>query len=501
MNIYFHSSLYIENSLNKGENNMSEEKHILTREEWIQKIRDEGKTETIRNEMIRLGFWNEKSLSEEEKQQQVIEDEEYQLLSKELQALKKRTAQIENVDVLLKEARQRRIEESKQRRALRKEERAKAQAEAKKQWLEYKASHIVHTGDEVSAGLSTFDTDEPKLMQHQLPLIRSAIQLAEELEISISELKWLTYHRKTSTINHYTYFTIPKKNGGRREISAPKTKLKHAQTWIKDNILNCLPIHTIAYGFVMGRNTIDNAKNHVGKAAVVKLDLKDFFPSISFKRVKGLFQSFGYSPAISTLFALLCTEPPRKEVLFADKTYHVAMADRQLPQGACTSPAITNLLCRRLDEKLTHLAASKGFQYTRYADDLTFSCDETAIKQIGSLLSTVRSVIHFEGFTINEEKTRVLRSARRQRVTGIVVNQKPNLSRKELRNFKALLYNVEKHGLVAENHRKHPNFWAYINGYVSYVQMVRPDIGAKFATQVERIGEKYAFQVKENVSK
>jgi retron-type reverse transcriptase len=475
---------------------MSEENKMLTREEWIAKIQSKGKNETIRNEMIRLGFWEAPNLSDEEREQQAKEDEEYKEVRKELQALQKQSKQLKNIDFLLKEARKRRIEESKQRRAERKEQRVKAQAEAKEKWEQYRETHVIHVGDGVSAGLSSIDTDEAKLMHHQLPLIRSAMQLSEDMGLSLSELKWLTYHRNTATINHYTRFTIPKKSGGSREISAPKTKLRKAQAWIKANILDKLTVHDAAYGFVTGKSTVNNAKPHIGKNAVIKFDLKDFFPSISFVRVRGLFESLGYSRAISTLFALICTEPPRKEVEFDGKMYYVAMSERQLPQGACTSPTITNLLCRRLDEKLTQLATDKGFTYTRYADDLTFSGSEEALTQIGSLMNNVRSIVAFEGFVVNEEKTRVLRAGRRQRVTGIVVNEKTNLTRKDIRNFRALLHNVEKKGLEEENHKNHPHFWEYINGYVSYVQMVRPDIGQKFAAQVLRIAKKYGLPVR-----
>jgi RNA-directed DNA polymerase len=472
---------------------MSEENKVLTREEWISKIRSEGKAETIRNEMIRLGFWEAPNLSDEECEQQAKEDEEYKEVRKELQALQKQSKQLKDIDFLLKEARKRRIEESKKRRAERKAEREKAQTEAKEKWEIYRENHVIHVGDGISAGLTAIETDEAKLMQNQLPLIRSAMQLANDMNITLSELKWLTYHRNTATINHYQHFTIPKKSGGKREISAPKSKLRTAQSWIKENILDHLTIHEAAHGFVTGKSTLDNAQHHIGKDAVVKFDLKDFFPSISFVRVRGLFESFGYSRAISTLFALIGTEPPRKEVEFNGKMYYVAIDERQLPQGACTSPTITNLLCRRLDEKLTRLASDKGFTYTRYADDLTFSGDGTALKEIGSLMSNVRSIVRYEGFVVNEEKTRVLRTGRRQRVTGIVVNEKANLTRKDLRSFRALLHNVEKNGLEEQNHKNHPHFWEYINGYVSYIQMVRPDIGKKFASQVLRITEKYGL--------
>lgn len=480
---------------------MSEENKVLTREEWISKIRSEGKAETIRSEMIRLGFWEAPTLSEEEKEQQAKEDEEYKEVRKELQGLQKKSKQLKDIDYLLKEARKRRIEESKKRRAERKIERKKAQAEAKEKWKTYQDNHVIHTGDGVSAGLASTETNETKLMQNQLPLIRSALQLANDMNITLSELKWLTYHRNTATINHYQHFTIPKKSGGTREISAPKSKLRAAQSWIKENILDHLAVHDAAYGFVPGKSTVDNANHHIRKDAVVKFDLKDFFPSISFVRVRGLFESLGYSRAISTLFALICTEPPRKEVEFNGKTYFVAMNERQLPQGACTSPSITNLLCRRLDEKLNQLAADKDFTYTRYADDLTFSANGESLKQIGSLMNNVRSIVSWEGFIVNEKKTRVLRTGRRQRVTGIVVNEKTNLTRKDIRSFRALLHNIEHRGLEEENHKNHPHFWEYINGYVSYVQMVRPDIGRKFALQVQRIAAKYGLPIRVHAKK
>lgn len=480
---------------------MSEEQRPLTREEWRQLVKEAGgREEFIKKEMIRLGFWIERPLTPEEQEQAEREEAELKQLEAELAELQQRLQQIPNLKQLLKEARQQRIEESRRRREERRKAREQAREEARKRWEEYKAAHVVHVGEGYSAGLNHDTYDEGKLIQLGIPLIRSALELAEVMGISLSKLKWLTYHRNAATLCHYYRFTIPKKSGGEREISAPKAELRQAQAWIKENILEKLPVHPSAYGFVPGRSTLDNAKPHLRQEIVIKMDLKDFFPTIHFWRVRGLFQSFGYSEAVSTLFALLCTEPPRKEVEFDGKYYYVAMGERQLPQGACTSPAITNLICRRLDEKLTRLAEANGFVYTRYADDLTFSCGKDKAHRIGYLMKTVRAIVRFEGFEVNEEKTRVLRSSRRQKVTGIVVNEKPNISRKELRRFRAILHNVEKHGLEAENRFNHPNFWSYIQGYASYVSMVRPDLGKKFAMQIERIAEKYSLPTTTKVS-
>ncbi|PTM58419.1 reverse transcriptase family protein [Desmospora activa] len=473
----------------------SQETQQLTREEWIQRIREETKGEVIKKEMIRLGFWSEEPLPPEEKEQQEQEDREFARLQKELQALQQESEKLEDTDTLIREARKKRIEESKRKRAERKAEREQRLAEAKKRWEEYQANHVVHAGIGVSAGLQNHTMNGYQLEQLGLPILTSPAIMAAEMGIELSRLKWLTYHRDTAALSHYHRFTIPKKSGGRRIISAPKPELRHAQEWVKTYIVDRVPVHEAAYGFIPKRSTVDNAQHHLQRAAVIKMDLKDFFPSITFQRVKGLFQSFGYSEAVSTLLALLTTEPPREKVSFDGKFYYVAVGKRQLPQGACTSPGITNLICRRLDARLTELAEKMGFTYTRYADDLTFSCDQDGLEQLGVLLRGVRDIVRFEGLQVNEKKTRVLRASRRQRVTGIVVNDKPSLPRQELRTFRALLHNVEKNGLEAENRENRPHFWEYIQGYVSYVRMVRPDLGEQFGEQLQRIAAKYGLKL------
>jgi retron-type reverse transcriptase len=454
-----------------------------------------GKKELIRSEMIRLGFWKAEFLSPEEERQQALEDEEYARLLDELRRLQKEAGKLENMDHLVREARQKRIVESKKRRAERKERREKERAEAMERWLRHKETHVIHAGEGVSFGLNSWEQDEEKLKEMDLPLLGSASELAEAMGISLSKLKWLTYHRDTATLCHYTRFTIPKKNGGVREISAPKPELRKAQEWVKVNILDRIPPHSAAYGFVPGRSIVDNAACHLGRAVVIKMDVKDFFPSITFRRVKGLFRSFGYSEGIATLLALLCTEPPRQEVEFDGMFYYVAMGERQLPQGACTSPAITNLMCRRLDARLQGLAEANGFTYTRYADDLTFSGESKAAERVGRVIHSARAILRFEGFAVNDEKTRILRSSGRQRVTGIVVNEKPNLSRRELRRFRALLHNVEKYGPERENQTNNPRFWESVIGYASYVRMVRPDLEVRLAEKLARISREHGLPI------
>ncbi|MBD1373149.1 RNA-directed DNA polymerase [Hazenella sp. IB182357] len=474
---------------------MSEDSKSLTRAEWYERIKQEGKYEAIRSDMLRLGFYQEPEVSPQKKEQWKQEDEAYQQLLQELQQVQLEAGKLPKINDLLAEARQKRIAASRQKRVERKAVRLKEKEKQQAHWQQYKADHIIHLGRGVSAGLQQQETDETRLNKLGLPVLTSSKQIATQIGLSLSELKWLTYHRNTATISHYHHFTIPKKNGEKRVISSPKPLLRIAQSWIKEAILDHIDVSPHALGFLPQKNIMDNARPHVKKDLIAKMDLKDFFPTITFWRVRGLFQSFGYSEAISTLLALVCTEPPRKKVSFAGKVYHVALGERQLPQGACTSPALTNIICRRLDSRMNGLADSLNMTYTRYADDLTFSGTKVKNHHIRTLLSKSRSIITFEGFHINEEKTRILRATQRQKVTGIVVNKKLNISRQELRSFRALLHNVKRSGLVEENRDQHPYFWGYIIGYAGYIRMVRPDLTQRIASELIEIAQKYQQEI------
>jgi hypothetical protein len=204
---------------------------------------------------------------------------------------------------------------------------------------------------------------------------------------------------------------------------------------------------------------------------VINCDLTDFFPSITVHRVIGLFRQIGYSPAVATILALLVTESPRRRVLFQGKPWWVATGPRGLPQGACTSPAISNLIARRMDARLAGISRKLGWTYTRYADDLTFSTQQTP-ERIGYLLARIRHITGDESFKVNEKKTRVLKPAARQSVTGVVVNAKPAVPRKLRRQMRAVLHNAGKTSLQAQNRRRHPHFASWIRGMIGYIGMV-----------------------------
>lgn len=348
-----------------------------------------------------------------------------------------------------------------------------------------KATDIIYLGRGVSGGLSERTSDSEKLQQFDLPILHKPAELAEALEIEIPKLRSLAFHHEAARFVHYVTFKVPKRSGGERELSAPLGRIAQPQRWILEEILNKVPLHDAAHGFVAGRSTVTNAAVHLGKQVVVNADLKDFFPSITFPRVRGFLQALGYSPAIATLLALLCTESPRRKVKYAGQTMHVALGPRCLPQGACTSPALSNLVSYRLDARLTGIATKLGWNYTRYADDLTFSSDEPS--QTGYLLARLRHIAGEEGFEVNEKKTRVLRPSTAQTVTGIVVNEKVNVPRRHLKRLRAILHRAKTEGLEAQNRENHPHFESWLRGHIAYVSMVNPQQGHRLQTALEQV--------------
>src|SRR5262249_32176 len=219
------------------------------------------------------------------------------------------------------------------------------------------------------------------------PILSTPTELAAALGLSVPRLRWLAFHTEVAARVHYVSFTVPKKSGGTRTLSAPHRTLGAAQKWIWANIVNKLAVEAPAHGFLPGRSILSNAKIHAGQGVVVNMDLEGFFPSITFPRVRSVFHRAGYSPAVATILALLCTECPRRPVEYDGNIYHVATGPRGLPQGACTSPGLSNQVARRLDRRLAGLAAKLGLSYTRYADDLTFSGKADFNERVGYVMA------------------------------------------------------------------------------------------------------------------
>ncbi|MFN0247892.1 MAG: reverse transcriptase family protein [Kofleriaceae bacterium] len=321
-------------------------------------------------------------------------------------------------------------------------------------------------------------TSIPRLGAAGLPAIANHAELLAFLGVDDAALKKMM-RPGTAPGAAYVEFEVPKAKGGTRRLAAPRGALRRTQRKILDEVLAKVPNHDAAHGFIAGRSTVTNARPHVGAALVVKTDLVDFFPTVHYHRVTGLFAALGYSHPIASTLAAITTYRPK----LADGR---VVWPGMLPQGAPTSPALANLACRRLDARLARLAAKFGATYTRYADDLTFSFAKTPDIAIGRFLWFVDGVCQQEGFNEHAGKRKILRQKTQQRVTGIVVNQDVHVPRRDRRRFRAILHNIAKNGLQAEA-KGRADFAAYLQGYAAYVQMVQPALGKAWAAEVEKL--------------
>lgn len=365
---------------------------------------------------------------------------------------------------------------------LRERKRAKAEAVAAR-----RSTEVAFLGRGVSKFLGDHRSDLAALEAAGLTALSTPGELAGALGLPVSRLRWLAFHAEAATRVHYVTFEVPKKSGGTRTLKAPHRTLATCQRWIFDRIVAKLPVGPEAHGFVAGRSILTNAAPHAGRAVVVNLDLQDFFPSIGYRRARAVFRRAGYSPSVATVLGLLCTECPRREATFEGTTYHVATGPRGLPQGACTSPGLSNQVARRLDRRLAGLARKLGATYTRYADDLTFSGDAALDPKVGYLLARVRHLAAAEGFAVNQAKTRVLRRNAAQVVTGLVVNDRPGVARDEVRRLRAILHRARLDGLDAQNRAGHPEFRAWLRGKIAFVGMARPEVGARLLAEFEAL--------------
>jgi RNA-directed DNA polymerase len=314
--------------------------------------------------------------------------------------------------------------------------------------------------------------DLAKLEKFGLPALENEAAVATWLGLKQGHLRWFSFDSPAELMWHYHRFTIAKKNGGQRVIHAPKRQLKAIQRKLLRNILDKLPIHEAAHGFVPKRSVVSNAGLHVGKKFVLKMDLSHFFTSIGFRRVRGLFISMGYGYTVANILALLCTEYERVPFKRGQKVFSISIGERHLIQGAPTSPAISNLIVRRLDRRMSKAAALVGCVYSRYGDDMTFSAD--TLQAILDMRKFANKIIESEGFFVNAQKNRLLRQSGQQRVTGVVVNNKTSTPRDLRRKVRAILHNAQKTGLNAQNLEGRPNFRAYLGGLIAFIHQVEP---------------------------
>ena len=468
------------------------EQRPRSKQEIYDRIRESSKSQYIIEEMVRLGFWGKEGDPPVMTPEWVERRGE---LTRELRDLNKKQSRFENRDKAVADMRRKRMADAKARREETKQRRAAEREEKARLWSEKQANDIVYLGEGVSHGLDGGAGANPARQQKfNAPEFADPKTFAEAMGISLNELRFLAYNRAVSKTTHYKRFYMPKKTGGKRLISAPMPRLKAAQHWLLENVLYKLPVHDAAHGFVQDRSIVTNASAHVGRDLVVNWDLKDFFPTVTYRRVKGLFQSLGYSEKVATVIALICTEPDAEEVELDGERYFVHVSERRLPQGAPTSPAITNLLCKRFDSRLKGTADKLGFTYTRYADDLSFSTSGETKENLQKLLWRVRAIVTDEGFNVHPDKLRIMRKGARQEVTGLTVNERVAVPREDMRRFRALVYQIEKDGPNDKRwNGTGSHMLACIQGYANFICMVDAEKGAPIRERVRAILVKHGW--------
>lgn len=329
--------------------------------------------------------------------------------------------------------------------------------------------------------MPSFDDAEGLRLPNGQPVL-TAHDAARYFGIGIGRLSYALY--KAPEEQRYRAFEIPKRTGGMRQIHSPNGLIRELQEKLAPVLNDLYAAHPAAHGFIKERSILTNAELHVGQRYVLNVDLEGFFPSVNFGRVRGLFMAppFKLGPAAASVFAQLCTHK------------------NGLPQGAATSPALSNFASAQLDRSLSRLAKENGVRYSRYADDITFSTNQQTFPVAIAVSSSgegggvgvrageaLERAIIASGFAINHRKVRLQKRDQRQSVTGLNVNAKANVTRKRVRRIRAMLHAWEKFGLQAAArehflaHRGHlqlpsnfhRNFRNVLYGQLAFLKMVR----------------------------
>jgi len=328
--------------------------------------------------------------------------------------------------------------------------------------------------------------------------LHSVKDLQDLVGLGLGDLLWLADPRqlertvRDERLRHYRYRWAAKSSGGVRLIEEPKPLLKHLQRVLKREVLDHVPPHDAAHGFRAGRSANSYAWTHAGQEVVIHLDLEDFFGTVTAGRVFGIYRSCGYPERVAHLLTALTTNSMPRSVwaprsrppspLLADAHFRLGQHLRHphLPQGAPTSPALANLSAYRLDLRLAGLARTAGLVYGRYADDLALSSSTHLTRaRVERLVRLVESIATEEGFKVNPFKTFFQRASQRQRLAGLVVNQRPNVDRREYDQLKAVLHNAARHGPETQNRNNHPNFRAHLLGRISRINHLNADRGER----------------------
>jgi hypothetical protein len=318
-----------------------------------------------------------------------------------------------------------------------------------------------------------------------LPDPTTVSELAQWLGIPLERLMFLSPETPPRA-EHYLYQLQPKRSGGLRLLEIPKADLKRVQRTIHNGLLQHVPVHEAAHGFVQHRSVATHAAAHAGQAVVIRFDLKDFFGSLHAAQINALWRTLGYPSGVARCLTGLCTHhtaPMVVERLRDDGGLDWLGAKRlrtaHLPQGAPTSPALANLCAFGLDLRLDGLAHAFGATYTRYADDLVFSGSDALRGQFRALQAWVTAIAQDEGLTLHPTKTRCLPQHHQQRITGVVVNARPNTPRKDFDRLRACLHQCIHQDPDSQNPTQLPDFRGHLLGRIAWVKQFNTGRAAK----------------------
>ncbi|EMI44484.1 reverse transcriptase family protein [Rhodopirellula sp. SWK7] len=332
------------------------------------------------------------------------------------------------------------------------------------------------------------------------PTIETDDQLVDFLQLpSLTVLDWLLvpHFRRQTQVDHYTRRVLRRRDGTTRLIEEPRPLLKRVQRLIHSEVLADVVIHDVAHAYRGERSVFTCAAPHVGHQAVLKMDLQNFFGTITLRRIAAQFRRCGFPRPIALTLGRLCTAPPVSvaPTQISNDFIHSNLMDREaansggnlnelrmpahLPQGAPTSPTLANAVAFQLDRRLLGLANAVGANYTRYADDLFFSGDSDFASRIDRFATTVAVIAMEEGFTVAHRKTRKMFSGHRQQLLGLTVNEKLNSHRQQYEQLKAILTNCVRHGWESQNRENHPNFADHLRGRIAQTLQCNPNRGQR----------------------
>ncbi|MFK7738841.1 MAG: reverse transcriptase family protein [Planctomycetota bacterium] len=313
------------------------------------------------------------------------------------------------------------------------------------------------------------------------PALTTLGELSAWLGLYPDQLKSLVATRRGGAGRHYLRHWRARRRSPPRLLEVPKSDLRDVQQRLLRDLLAHIPVHPAACAFVRGRGVRDAVEPHAERDVVLRLDVEDFFASIGRGRVLRAFLNFGYPDSVADALARLCTVATPAATLASLSPaegergrHHARLRERlrvpHLPQGSATSPALANLCCHAVDQRLTGIAKRFGARYTRYADDLIFSGGPEFARVSQRFADRAAAILLEHRLRVAHRKTRIMRQGTAQRACGLVLNRAPALPRRERKLLEAILHNCVRQGPSTQNRAGVTQFRAHLEGRVAHAQ-------------------------------